>query len=246
MRIAVIGGGNLGSALAKALVKKFDVVVTRRNPREIDYLKDLGCEVMKDNVEAVKKSNVVLITVKKANVDEILREIPKDRITISFVAGIKFNQLEKILKKPVKAMTMLSAEFGKGLSMYYSKLSDDENDIVERVLLCFGEVMRGDERDVDNLTAFASSLAFIPKIYEAFVYSGLRLGYSHDVSKKIALQVLEGGVEMLKSYEPNEIVERIVTPGGTTIEGIFKFMENRVDFGIIDAISACAKKLEKI
>lgn len=202
-----------------SLVKKFDVVVTRRNPREIDYLKDLGCEVMKDNVEAVEKSNVVLITVKKANVDEILKEIPKDRITISFVAGIKFNQLEKILKKPVKAMTMLSAEFGKGLSMYYSKLSDDENYIVERVLSCFGEVMRGDERDVDKLTAFASSLAFIPKIYEAFVYSGLRLGYSHDVSKKIALQVLEGGVEMLKSYEPNEIV---------------------------DAISACAKKLEKI
>ncbi len=246
MRIAVIGGGNLGSALAKALVKKFDVTVTRRNPKEIEFLKDLGCEVTKDNVEAVKRANVVLITVKKTQIEEILDEIPKDRITVSFVAGVKFDQLERALSKPVKAMTMISAEFGKGFSIYYSKLKDEDNDVVERVLSCFGDVMRGDERDVDNLTAFASSLAFIPKIYEAIVYSGLRLGYSHEVAKKIALQVLEGGVEMLKSYEPSEIVEKIVTPGGTTIEGLYKLMENRVDFGIMDAISACAKKLERI
>ncbi len=246
MRIAVIGGGNLGSALAKALVKKFDVTVTRRNPKEIEFLKDLGCEVTKDNVEAVKRANVVLITVKKSQINEILEEIPKDRITVSFVAGVKFDQLERALEKPVKAMTMISAEFGKGFSIYHSKLGDEDNDVVERVLSCFGDVMRGDERDVDNLTAFASSLAFIPKIYEALVYSGLRLGYGHEVAKKIALHVLEGGVEMLKSYEPNEIVEKVVTPGGTTIEGLYKLMENRVDFGIMDAISACAKKLERI
>lgn len=246
MRIAVIGGGNLGSALAKALVKKFDVVVTRREVEKIDFLKDLGCEVMKDNAKAVENSDVVLLTVKKTQIDEILKEIPRDRITISFVAGVQFDYLKTFLERPVKAMTMLSAEFGKGFSVYYSNLDEDENDVVERVLSCFGEVLRGSERDVDNLTAFASSLAFIPKIYEAFVYSGLMLGYSSEIAKKIALYVLEGGVEMLKSYEPNEVIEKIVTPGGTTIEGLRKFMENRVDFGIMDAISACAKKLERL
>ncbi|WP_456327992.1 pyrroline-5-carboxylate reductase family protein [Archaeoglobus sp.] len=246
MKIAVIGGGNLGSALAKALVKKYDVVVTRRNPEKIDFLRELGCEITSDNAKAVQDSDIVLLTVKKSQVKDVLSEIPKDKITVSFVAGLTFKELEMILKKPVKAMTMLSAEFGKGFSIYYSKLGDEDNDLVERVLSCFGDVFRGEERDVDNLTAFASSLAFIPKIYEAFVYSGLRLGYSSDIAKRIALQVFEGGVELLKSYEPHEIVEKIVTPAGTTIEGLCKLMERGVEFGIIDAIQACAKRFETL
>ncbi len=246
MKIAVIGGGNLGSAIAKALVKKYDVVVTRRNPERIDFLKDLGCEVTDDNAYAVKNSDFVILTVKKKNLKDVLKEIDRDKITVSFVAGVTLKELEMMLKKPVKAMTMISAEFGKSFTVYCSKLSEDENDTVERVLSCFGEVMRGDERDVDNLTAFASSLAFIPKIYEAFYYSGLRLGYGSEIAKKIALNVLEGGVELLKSYEPHEIVEKIVTPAGTTIEGLCRLMERGVEFGIIDAIQACVKKFEEL
>jgi pyrroline-5-carboxylate reductase len=243
MRIAIIGGGNLGSALAKALIKRYDVVVTRRNPERISFLKDLGCEITDDNFKAVQSSDVAILTVKKMHVRYVLNEIPKDKITISFVAGLNFKDLEMMLKKPVKAMTMISAEFGKGISMYYSRLGEEDNDVVERVLSCFGDVIRVDERHVDILTAFASSLAFISKLYEAFVYSGLRLGYNAELAKRVALSVFEGGVELLKSYEPHEIVEKVVTPAGITIEGLCKLIERGVEFGVIDAIYTCAKKL---
>jgi pyrroline-5-carboxylate reductase len=80
MRVAVIGGGNLGSALAKALSKRFDVVVTRRNPEKIVFLRDLGCEITRDNVKAVEKSDLVILTVKRGQVFDVLNEIPDDRI----------------------------------------------------------------------------------------------------------------------------------------------------------------------
>jgi len=246
MRVAVIGGGNLGTALAKALAKRFEVVVTRRNPEKIAFLEDLGCEITNDNAKAVESSDVVLLTVKKKQFNDVLNEIPNDKITISFIAGLSFEELSRRLLKPVKAMTMLSAEFGKGITIYHSNLSDEDNLIVERILSCFGDVVKGDEKSVDMLTAFASSIAFLSKIYEAFVYSGLRLGFNSELSKRIALSVFEGAVELLKFYEPGELVEKIATPAGTTIEGLCKLFEHRVEFGVIDAITASAKRVREI
>ena len=243
MKVAIIGGGNLGSALAKALVKKYDVIVTRRNVEKIRYLRDLGCEITNDNVNAVKNSDVVILTVKKVHVYDILNEIPKNKITISFVAGLSYGELKNKLSKPVKAMTMLSAEFGKGITIYYSELDENDEKVVEEVLSSFGDVVKGDEREVDMLTAFASSIAFISKMYESFVYSGLRLGFRYDLAKRIAINVFEGAIALLKSYEPNEVIKRVTTPAGTTIEGIVKMFEHRVDFALIDAITTSAKRL---
>jgi pyrroline-5-carboxylate reductase len=159
---------------------------------------------------------------------------------------LSFEELAKRLKKPVKAMTLLSAEFGKGISIYHSNLSCEDEFLVESVLSCFGDVVKGDERDVDMLTAFSSSVAFLSKIYEAFIYSALRLGFNIELAKRIALNVFEGSVELLKFYESNEVVERVTTPAGITIEGLCSLLKHGVEFGVIEAITTSAKRLEGI
>jgi pyrroline-5-carboxylate reductase len=68
-KIAIIGGGNLGGAIAQGLIKsKFvsadHITVTRRNVDAIQHLKDLGIDVTTENDTAIRKSDVIIVSVK--------------------------------------------------------------------------------------------------------------------------------------------------------------------------------------
>ncbi|AEA47288.1 pyrroline-5-carboxylate reductase family protein [Archaeoglobus veneficus] len=251
MRVAIIGCGNLGCALAKALAKRFDVIVTRRNTEKIRFLEEIRCEITSDNIEAVVGSDIVMLTVKKKDVVGVLSQIGKHlsgKVLISFVAGLGFDELKRLAPnaKIVKAMTTLSAEFGKGITTYYTDVESETQDIVrdiEKVLSCFGDVVRvGSEYEVDVTTAFSSSTAFLARIFQAFVYAGLRLGLSAELSRRIAIGVFDGTSEMLKFEKPEELILRVTTPAGTTIEGLHRLMEHRAEYAVMEAICASAEK----
>ena len=59
-KITIIGGGNLGTAIAEGLLKsKFskaaDIIVTKRNTSTLKSLKEKGVDITDDNSSAVKK-----------------------------------------------------------------------------------------------------------------------------------------------------------------------------------------------
>ena len=65
-KIAIIGGGNLGSAIAEGLLKsKFskpsEIIVTKRNPATLKDLKSRGVGVSDNNNDAVRNSEVVIL-----------------------------------------------------------------------------------------------------------------------------------------------------------------------------------------
>jgi pyrroline-5-carboxylate reductase len=82
-RIAIIGGGNLGSAIAEGLLKsKFnkasEIIITKRNTSTLRSLKEKGVEITNNNNEAVRKSDVIILAVKPFQVSEILSEIKNE------------------------------------------------------------------------------------------------------------------------------------------------------------------------
>ncbi|HET9826759.1 MAG TPA: NAD(P)-binding domain-containing protein, partial [Chitinophagaceae bacterium] len=108
-KIAIIGGGNLGTAMAEGLLKsKFskasDITVTRRNT-SINPLKPLGIEIINDNHAAVKKSDVIVLAVKPFQTIELLKTIKKeisaDQVLISVVTGVTMEEIEGAIDKKV-------------------------------------------------------------------------------------------------------------------------------------------------
>ncbi|MEO6188740.1 MAG: NAD(P)-binding domain-containing protein, partial [Ginsengibacter sp.] len=68
-KIAIIGGGNLGSAIAEGLLKsKFckvqDIIITKRKVATLQKFIDKGVHVTSDNAEAVRKSELIILAVK--------------------------------------------------------------------------------------------------------------------------------------------------------------------------------------
>ena len=107
-KIAIIGGGNLGTAIAEGLLKsKFskpsDIIITKRNTATLKSFKEKGVEVTDDNAAAVKKSEVIILAVKPFQVGEVLggisKELSKGKILISVVTGVLINEMETIVKK---------------------------------------------------------------------------------------------------------------------------------------------------
>src|SRR5436190_23356218 len=94
-KIAIIGGGNLGAAIAEGLIKsKFvtpdTITVTRRNIEALAGLKTSGVNVTSDNAEAIRNSQVIIVALKPYNVREVLADLrkyfdPSKHIVISVV-----------------------------------------------------------------------------------------------------------------------------------------------------------------
>ncbi|MEI8059262.1 MAG: NAD(P)-binding domain-containing protein, partial [Ferruginibacter sp.] len=66
MKIAIIGGGNLGTAITEGLLnskfcKAADITITKRNINTLKQLSEKGVNVTTNNNEAVKKSDLVLL-----------------------------------------------------------------------------------------------------------------------------------------------------------------------------------------
>src|ERR1700739_323479 len=107
-KIAIIGGGNLGSAIAEGLLKsKFvkaaDITVTRRNVSSLKKLKDQGVKVTSDNAAAVKSSELVILAVKPFQVADVLngfkKELGSKHVLTSVITGITIKDIEEIAKK---------------------------------------------------------------------------------------------------------------------------------------------------
>src|SRR5690606_24691344 len=104
MRIAIIGGGNLGKSIAEGLmasefVQAPDITITRRNITSLLPFKEKGMEITTDNVHAVQNSDVIILAVKPFQVSTVLEglahEMKPGKILISVVTGVLISEIEQ-------------------------------------------------------------------------------------------------------------------------------------------------------
>ncbi len=79
-KICIIGGGNLGLAIAEGLISSNfigaeGIAITRRNIEPLTTLKTKGVQVLSDNIRAVQGAAWIILAVKPFQVAAILKEI---------------------------------------------------------------------------------------------------------------------------------------------------------------------------
>ncbi|WP_457750624.1 pyrroline-5-carboxylate reductase [Thermococcus sp.] len=249
MRIAVLGAGTIGGAIAKALKKAgHDVIATRRRVEKAGELKEIGVEVTRDNREAVKGADVVFVAVKPNKVGEVLTEVAdliEDKLVISVVAGVSLRELGRFAKaRFVRAMPNIAVLVGESFTAYSTE-NDEVIETVEMLLKTFGDCVRIDEEYMDAITGLSGSgPAYVTVFLEAMVYGGLRVGLPRDLAKRASLQTLLGTAKLLMETEkhPAEVREWVITPGGTTIDGVFELEEGKIRTAVMKAVDAATKK----
>src|SRR5579864_8454951 len=102
-KIAIIGGGNLGTAIAEGLIQSGfvltkHILITKRNIRTLHELERKGVLVSDKNEEAIRYADLVILAVKPFQVNEILKALRDEfkegqHVVVSVVTGVTIEHI---------------------------------------------------------------------------------------------------------------------------------------------------------
>jgi pyrroline-5-carboxylate reductase len=259
--ITIIGGGNLGSAIAEGLLKsKFvkasDITLTKRNTSTLQFLKKKGVTITDDNNEAVKKADVVILAVKPFQVADVLsgikNELNNKKILISVVTGILINEIENVIEKPIplfRAMPNTAIAIQQSMTCVCSKEATSEqieyvNDLFEKL----GKVVTIDEKLMEAATILgACGIAYALRFIRANIQGGIEIGFDAATASLIASQTIKGSAELLiqTGRHPEQEIDKVTTPKGCTIAGLNEMEHRGFSSSLIRGVVASYKKIAK-
>lgn len=249
MKIAIIGGGNIGSSLALALKDKHDVKVTSRSERTASQLREKGLAVS-SNKEAISWADVVIISVKPFQFPNVLRDGSgsfKDKVIVSVMAGLtrKFLMETTGGKEVFRAMPNLGITIRKSLTALAG--SGDHANTVEEIFSTVGKTFWIDEHSFDAWTALAGSgPGIVAQLVESLALGGVKSGLPMSLSLSATLDVIETTVELLRNEKPSTLRDKVSTPGGTTIQAISVLKESGAEGAIMRAIYEASVRSREI
>ncbi len=254
-KIAIIGVGNMGGALAKAVAGNLKdstvFIFDKVFERERDLIKN-GCIATAKAIDACKKADVVIIAVKPNIIPLVIDEIKdylKDKLLISIAAGIKTDYYENLLPEQrfVRAMPNMAVAVSAGMTTLVAGKNATEKDIetAQDIFRATGKVVVIEEKLMDAATAVAgSSPAYVFMLIESMADAAVSEGLSRKTSYKMAAQAVMGSAKlMLENGEhPGVLKDRICSPGGTTIEAVSMLEKGGFRTTVIEAVKACTNK----
>ncbi len=261
-RIGIIGLGNMGESIAKALMKagltkdslRF---IEAKHERKTFIEKTYGLVCSKTVSELTTASDHIILAVKpqdsRAVMQEIAPHFDDKKVLISIMAGVTTANILAIMArdlKIVRIMPNISVKVGAGVIGLCSNsvVTEDELAAVEGMLKPLGRFVRIGEELMDAFTALGGSgPAFFLLFLEAMIDAGVKMGLTRDKSKAISLQVVMGTAKMLEeeNLHPTIMREMVTSPGGTTIEGIATLEERALKGIVIAAIEAARPTIER-
>jgi len=260
-RIAIIGGGNLGSAIAEGLlVSKFskagEIIVTKRNVSTLRSLKDKKVGVTDNNAAAVNKSEVIILAVKPFQVAEVLNGIKKEltgkKILISVVTGITISEIENTIGKKIplfRAMPNTAIAIRESMTCICNK-DAEATDVkyVNDLFTKLGKVVTIDEKLMEASTILgACGTAYAMRYIRANIQGGIEIGFDAQTARLISAQTVKGAAELLlqKGTHPEQEIDKVTTPKGCTIAGLNEMEHQGFSSSLIKGIVVSYLKIAK-
>ncbi len=258
-KIAIIGGGNLGRAIAEGLlsgklIKPENITVTRRKLSLIDDLKEKGIKTTSDNPEAIKQATVVILAVKPRKIIGILEEIrdsfSSNAILISVVTGIKLAEIHETLGDKA---TIFRAMPNTAIAIHESMTcvcttngSEEKGKIVFSIFDQLGKTILVDEELMDASTVLAAcGIAFALRFIRAAAQGGIEIGFDSHTAHLIASQTVRGATGLLieGASHPEMEIDKVTTPQGYTIAGLNEMEHQGFSSSLIKGIVTSFNKI---
>ncbi|MGR3309827.1 MAG: pyrroline-5-carboxylate reductase, partial [Candidatus Brocadiales bacterium] len=237
-RIGFIGGGKMGEALVKGILKaklsSSDKIIVGDTLKERVLLleRETGIKTTQKNKDVVQNADLIILAVKPNAVGDVLKEvknlITKKHLIISIAAGIPLAFIESSLKAGCRAVRVmpntpcLVGETAAGFALG-KNATEADGELVSTILSAVGKCVLLDEKLLDAVTGLSGSgPAFVYMVIEALSDGGVKMGLPRYVATKLAAQTVLGSAKMVleSGIHIGELKDFVTSPGGTTIEGI--------------------------
>lgn len=237
MKIAVIGAGAMGGAVARGLVDAGHnpALITVANPSEgkLAPLAALGINTHTDNLKAVSEADIVIVAVKPWIVPQVAEELRDvldyDRQEVAvIVAGVSADDLAGMLRckagqLPALSIVMPNTAMTLRKSMTFVVEVNGKATRAVELFEHLGRVMVIEERLLPAATALAScGIAYAMRYVRAAVEGGVELGFRASDAQDIVVATISGAAALLSlpGAHPEPEIDKVTTPGGITIRGL--------------------------
>jgi len=258
-RLAVIGAGNIGVAIARGLCHsgQFDaasITLSRRKIQHLEQWREAGFCIEQDNCTAVGQAEIVIIAVEPRQMKGLLTELtqtldPGRHTVISVVSGVTIEQIREQLGDTIAVIrAMPNTGIAVGESMTCLATDGQAQKAIEMATTIFdtvGKTLIIDEEQMTGATALAAcGIAFFLRAIRAASQGGIEIGFHSEDAYFMSAQTARGAASLLLSTEkhPEHEIDRVTTPRGCTIAGLNQMEHAGFSSAMIKGITTSAKK----
>ena len=261
MKIAIIGAGAMGGAMADGFIKSgavkpANISVANPTAQKLEHFALQGASVTTDNKTAAEGADIVIIAVKPWLVEQVVNELKPvlnytRQTVITVAAGISGSQFTAWLKKddavPQTFIVIPNTAIAVLASMTFIVPVNATADTTSTIKALFdnvGQAMVTDERHLSaGMTLASCGITYAMRYVRAAAEGGVELGFKADMAKDIVLQTMKGAVELLQANgnHPEAEIDKVCTPGGLTIRGLNEMEHAGFTSAVIRGLKAAAK-----
>lgn len=261
MKIAIIGAGNLGGAIAHGIHSEItfeQMILTRRNLEALSPWRDTKkVAISSDNQWAVQQSDLIVLAIQPGQLigiaDQIKDVLSPDKVIVSVITGQSIETLEGLFgsESPIiRAMPNTAIAVGESMTCLCANTAGEAHmDSAIALFESVGETLVIEERLMQSATVIgASGVAFWMRLIRATTQGGIQLGFEAEAAQKLAVQTCLGSAKLLSERQshPEAEIDKVTTPMGCTISGLNEMEHQGLSAALIQGILSSYHKINEI
>ena len=252
--ILIIGGGNMGAALATCWRDAFPetaLTVAETNEEKRAALRAQGIHAPDELDVPEDGFGIIVVAVKPQGFADLaphLADLAGDATVVSIMAGIPLSALHDAgLEHVARVMPNTPVRVYEGMSAIYAPdLQEDRLGDVQTLFEATGRIaMIDDEAQMHAVTAISGSgPAYLFAFMEALQESAIAMGLDAQLAKELVMQTVVGAAVLADASgeDAGALRQQVTSPGGTT-EAALKVLKTAGFASLIaDAVKAAQSR----
>lgn len=264
-KLGIIGTGSMGRAILggisrEKLLKAGEICCFDKNPSvQKDVLEEFSVARAESSEDVIARSEVVILSVKPQNLEEVSEStrghVRDGQSVISILAGKTVADITWALGEKamvIRAMPNTPCLVGKGVTGLYAspRVGDGEKEFALKIFSSLGTAALFEKEEmIDVVTGLTGSgPAYIFILIEALSDGAVRCGMPRDRALEFSTALVEGAAALAREtgIHPEQLKEMVMSPGGTTAEGVSVLEKGGFRGLVIEAIGAAFSKTKTI
>lgn len=241
MRIAFIGGGNMGEVMISAVIKReitraAEITVSDVSAERRQYLGEkYRIAATDDNAAAVSSADIVILAVKPQSLPAVLPglygRLTPDQLVISIIAGATLTRLHNGLGHDclIRTMPNTPAQIGAGVTVWLATtaVNDAMKSSARKILAVMGQETEVQDEDYLNMATAVSGSgpAYVFLFMEALEQAARDIGLPGEIARDLTFRTVIGAARYaeISGRSLSDLRKAVTSPGGTTAEALAVF-----------------------
>ncbi len=259
MDLQIVGGGQMGAALAAGVVAAGVCNAANLCIVELDEPRRTQLQELIPGVVTAAQpgpADGTVIATKPPHVAVAVRDVVAHQggTILSIAAGVTLTQLQDAAGADhavLWAMPNTPALIGRGASCFTAGAPATAADIewAQQLLASVGYVAQVPEHQLSAVTGVSGSgPAYVFLIAEAMIEGAVAQGLPRPLAQDLVAATIHGAGELLAAgnVSPSELRAQVTSPGGTTAQGLLALEQRSVRAALMEAIDAATRRANEL